>query len=291
LAAAARRELRVFVPEDADPAVLARLEALGAHVTFCPRTPGAVGDPTYNALLDAIAAGALPFTCQGNLNGLAVEGGETLGYEIAADLADEGVTLDRLIVQVGGGALASACFESLREAVELGVLDALPRIDTVQTASAWPLRRAYEGIRAHLDGDPFEALAYAAHNRSDFMWPWEQEPHSIAHGILDDETYDWLAVVEAMLTTGGTPLVTDETRLADANDLARESTGIDVDPTGSSGLAGLLTLRDGGLIADDERVGVLFTGITRTAHSPREEYHDEKLSGTRHLVAQGLRAR
>ena len=291
LAAAAGRVLRVFVPEDADPAVLTRLEELGAHVTFCPRTPGSAGDPTYNALLEAIAAGALPFTCQGNLNGLAVEGGETLGYEIAADLAGEGGTLDRLIVQVGGGALASACFESLREAVELGALSTLPRIDTVQTESAWPLRRAYEGVRAHLDGDPFEALVYAAHNRSEFMWPWEQEPHSIAHGILDDETYDWLAVVEAMLTTGGAPLVTDETHLARANDLARESTGIDVDPTGSSGLAGLLTLRDGGLIADDERVGVLFTGITRTAHSPRKEYHDEKLSGTRHLVAQGLRAR
>ena len=30
-----------------------------------------------------LAAGAIPFTCQGNLNGLAIEGGETLGFELA----------------------------------------------------------------------------------------------------------------------------------------------------------------------------------------------------------------
>ena len=80
------------------------------------------------------------------------------------------------------------------------------------------------------------------------MWPWEEEPRSIAHGILDDETYDWLAVVRGMLETGGSPVVVDEPTLEEANELAREATGIDVDHTGSSGLAGLLHLaRQGGL--------------------------------------------
>ena len=73
-----------------------------------------------------------------------------------------------------------------------------------------------------------------------------EEPRSIAHGILDDETYDWLAVVEGMLATGGHPVVVDERTLVDANKLARLATGSDVDHTGSAGLAGLLEpLRDG----------------------------------------------
>ena len=72
------------------------------------------------------------------------------------------------------------------------------------------------------------------------------EPQSIAHGILDDETYDWLAVVEGMLATGGAPVVVDEETLARRTTLAREATGIDVDPTGSAGLAGLLALRAAG---------------------------------------------
>jgi threonine synthase len=121
------------------------------------------------------------------------------------------------------------------------------------------------------------------------MWPWEHEPHSIARGILDDETYDWLAVVEGMLDTGGRPLVVGEETLADANRLGRSATGIDVDPTGSAGLAGLLALRDAGEIGDDERVAVLFTGVVRRDQT-KERSRDEKLSGTRHPVAQGLRA-
>jgi threonine synthase len=194
------------------------------------------------------------------------------------------------VVQVGGGALASACYEGLREAVTLGALEALPIVDTVQTASAWPLRRAFETLRERADGAPGVVLAYAARHRSEFMWPWEREPRSVARGILDDETYDWLAVCEAMLATGGTALVADEPTLIRANALARESTGIDVDPTGSAGLAGLLALRDAGEIADGERVAVLFTGITRTPVHHEKESRDEELPRARHLVAQGLRA-
>jgi threonine synthase len=280
VAAAGGRVLRVFVPEDAEPPVMARLEELGAQIEVCPRT-SAPGDPTYRRLLEALGQGAVPFTCQGNLNGLAVEGGLTLGYELAAS----GVRLDRLVVQVGGGALASACIQALREAGVLGALSAVPRVDTVQTAAAWPLKRAFDAVTSLGPG----AVRYAARNRSEFMWPWESAPHSIAHGILDDETYDWLAVVEGMLATGGTALVADEATLARANALAQEATGIDVDPTGSAGLAGLLALRAAGEVDDDERVAVLFTGVTRTL-KPTRRKDDEKLSGSRHPVAEGLRA-
>ena len=54
-------------------------------------------------LQGALAEGALPFTCQGNLNGLAIEGGHTLAYEMASDCGRRG-RLDHVVVQVGGGA-------------------------------------------------------------------------------------------------------------------------------------------------------------------------------------------
>ena len=196
VAAAGGRTLRVFVPADADPVVLGRLEQLGAHIEVCDRD-GSPGDPTYRRLLQRIDEGAVPFTCQGNLNGLAVEGGETLGWEIVSS----GTVVDRLVVQVGGGALASACIHAFGEGVELGALAATPRIDTVQTEGAWPLKRALDAVGKR--GDAEHALRFASHHRSAFMWPWESEPRSVAHGILDDETYDWLAVVEGMLATEG----------------------------------------------------------------------------------------
>ena len=278
IAAAGGRALHVFVPPDADPVVVARLEELGAHVVACPRD-GVPGDPSYRRLLQALDEGAVPFTCQGNLNGLAVEGGQTIGWELAAS----GIPIDRLVVQVGGGALASACIHAFREAAVLGAIPASPRIDTVQTEGAWPLKRAYDAVAERGD------LAYARTHRSEFMWPWEREPRSIARGILDDETYDWLAVVEGMLATGGRPLVVGEKTLAVANRLGRGATGIDVDPTGSAGLAGLLALRDAGEIRPDERVALLFTGVVRS-HQTEERSRDEKLSGTRHPVAEGVRA-
>ena len=279
VAAAGGRALRVFVPVDADPAVLARLEELEAVVETCPRTPGVRGDPAYERLLAAVAAGAVPFTCQGTLNGLAVEGGQTLGWE----LVSQGPSLDRVVIQVGGGALASAVAHALGEAEALAATQPPPRIDTVQTTGAAPLARAYR--RALETG-----VEYARHHRSQFMWPWEHEPRSVAHGILDDETYDWAAVVEAMLATGGVPVVADEPTLLRAHALAQGATGIDVDPTGSAGLAGLLALREAGRVGDDERVAVLFTGVTRSP-TRRERTNHEELPRARHPVAEGLRAR
>ncbi len=243
---------------------------------------GERGDPTVRRLHEAIGAGAIPFTCQGPVNGLAIEGGETLGLEIAEAIARDGMRLDRLIVQVGGGALATACAAGLATARSLGIIGTLPVIDTVQTAGAWPLRRAYARLAADLaaidvptDG-PVDlgqrhvrrVLEHAAHHRSDYMWPWDTVPHSVAHGILDDETYDWLAVVRAMLATGGRPIVVDEQELIDANDLALRTTSIAVDATGTAGLAGLLHAQRTGAIARDARVGVLFTGAIRTPPTP-----------------------
>jgi threonine synthase len=290
VAAAGGRRLRVFVPVDAEAAVLARLEELGAQVTICPRRPGELGDPTVRRLREAIATGALPFTCQGDLNGLAVEGGETLGYEIAAALAAGRAGLDHVVVQVGGGALGSAVASALREASTLGAIDGPPRLHTVQSEGAAPLRRAFTRVAERCAGGSAEdvraAVAYAAHHRSAFMWPWEQEPASVAHGILDDETYDWLLLVEEMLATGGAPVVVDEATLVSANALAR-TTGVDVDHTGSAGLAGLLRLRAEGRIGPDDRVAVLFTGVRRS-HRQTEGHRDEELSRARHPVAQGL---
>jgi len=106
-------------------------------------------------------------------------------------------------------------------------------------------------------------LTWAAQHRSAFMWPWETEQHSVATGILDDETYDWLAVVRGTLVSGGAPVVVDEDTLIEANEIARSTTGIDVDATGSAGLAGLIELRRHGRVDSDETVAVIFTGVRR----------------------------
>ena len=111
------------------------------------------------------------------------------------------------------------------------------------------------------------------------MWPWEGVPASVAHGILDDETYDWRACAEAVIGSGGAALVVPEELLRRANVLARETTGIDVDATGTAGLAGLLDLLSARAVRPDDNVAVLFTGAVRRPRAHPRPSPDEVTSG------------
>jgi threonine synthase len=288
LARACDRSLEVFVPPDADRVIVDRLQQLGALLTVCPRSSSGAGDPCVARFRELTAMGALPFACQGNENGLTIEGGKTLGYEMVSSLRAKGQTLDRVFIQVGGGALASACIQAFHEARDLGLIDRMPRFHAVQTQGAYPLVGAYAAVVEHLFGVAGEAmleneaeraafilervppafvedtLRYAATHRSEFMRPWPTPPRSVAGGILDDETYDWLMIVRGMLATGGFPIVVSEDRLREAHGAARRHTDIPVDPTGSAGLAGALELAEKNLIRPDETMALLFTGVERT---------------------------
>jgi threonine synthase len=96
---------------------------------------------------------------------------------------------------------------------------------------------------------------------SEVMWPWEQTPTSFADGILDDETYDWIDVVGHMRSSQGSAVRASENNIVRAHAIAHELTDIDVSPTGSSGLAGLLEIRHE--IDADEKVLVVFSGHSR----------------------------
>ena len=61
---------------------------------------------------------------------------------------------------------------------------------------------------------------------------------------------------------GGSPVVASEKNIVEAYSLAHRVTKIDVSPTGSAGLAGVLNIRHE--IADDERVAVVFSGVRRS---------------------------
>jgi threonine synthase len=296
LAQATERRLTVFIPTWADRTVVESLHALGARSVACPRRDDdPPGDPVTHAFRRAVAAGAVPFTCQGTENGLTLEGGQTLGWELAQQLGERGA--DRLLVQVGGGALASALVQGLSEAHALGALSRAPAVHAVQTEGGHPLERAWRRVAldaaehalATATGRPLEQhppapeappatwarwlaspiaspsvdaiLARTARERGRYMWAWEPAPESRATGILDDETYDWRALVEAMITTGGWPVVARETHIAQAQELAHEHTGLCVSATGSAGLAGLLELRGEGVPSPGERTVVLFTGV------------------------------
>ena len=319
VAKAVGRPLDVFVPTWANEAVVERIAELGGRVKPCERQPGVPGDPAHHAMLAAIEAGAVPFSCQGTETPATIDGGRTLAWEMVDALVEHDggppARLDRLFVQVGGGALATAVVTGLAAAVGRGELARLPRVHAVQPEGNHPLVRAWDTLILELrsqarasggrDRDYFldrivaaqaapqgtmdnrlraniasemtpmsdvrlqESVSRLRDDPERYMWAWDSEPVSYASGILDDITYDWVEIVEAMLASGGWPLVASEDDFRQAHRLAHRHTDIDVCPTGASGLGGLLALTaasDGvatASVSPGERVAVLFTGRMR----------------------------
>ncbi len=320
VAKAAGYKIDVFVPPDINPKVDQQLLAYQANVVKCIRKDGESGDPCYNRFQEALKEGAVACSCAGTDNWSNIEGGQTLFLEALSQFTSVGIDqsdklpIDSVVIQVGGGALASSGVKTAQEIVELGYSKRLPKIYTVQTQGAFPLARAYALIIKEIAGhndlkcsleftkcddleccqkanqsigkylsekkseleniivfikDNFNSdkvlntLKQARRNRSHYMWAWESTPQSIAHGILDDITYDWFKIIEGMLQTGGMPVVVSEKVLKSTNVAAIEATGIQVDHTGTSGLAGALELLRLGHIDKTEKILVLFTGKIR----------------------------
>ena len=235
LAARESWPIEVFVPTWMDPVFGSAMDALGASVHRCERRPGdPPGDPAMAGFRSSVAGGAVPFSVQGPVNAWCLDGGRTIGWE----MAEVGAPVSELVVQVGGGALASCAAQGLGGSVSLLA---------VQAEGCAPLERAVTAVGD--DADP-------ASRWGEVMTPWE-EPHSLADGILDDETYDWLAVLEAMRASGGRPVVVSEASVVEAVEVAR-SAGLRVSPTGAAGVAALIEGAQSGPVA------VIASGVDRS---------------------------
>ena len=254
IARAVSRPIDVFIPSWANPKIVQKLEALDATIHVCERKSAERGDPCMNRFQEAVEIGGLPFGVQATENIYALDGGRTIGWELAEQLANEPV--DCLFVQVGGGALLTSCTIGLLEAQKFGILPEVPSVWAVQTEGCAPFDRAWRKVSK---SDPVQAtLDYAVENAASLMFPWE-EPQSSATGILDDVTYDWLGVMKSLLLTKGESIVVSEQHILHAHEIVT-GLGIDAEPTGSASLAGVLAALESRSISSEERVGILLTG-------------------------------
>eukprot|EP00747_Dinoflagellata_sp_TGD_P163442 gnl/TRDRNA2_/TRDRNA2_182116_c0_seq1.p1 gnl/TRDRNA2_/TRDRNA2_182116_c0~~gnl/TRDRNA2_/TRDRNA2_182116_c0_seq1.p1 ORF type:complete len:1044 (+),score=218.35 gnl/TRDRNA2_/TRDRNA2_182116_c0_seq1:21-3152(+) len=282
IAAAAEWPIDVFIPDDAMPEVVEKLKALGAVVNVCPKADNAKlgGDATVFACNDAVSKrGSIPFTLQNN--GLAVDGTCTLIWEAIEQLAKQGIhELGSVFVQIGGGTLASGILTGLRFSQRSGDIPSLPTFYCVQADGCAPLARCHQRLLHEIHGnEAFSAAApkplsakrrklaidSACAKRNKFMEVWEN-PHSVAHGLLDDETYDWANICDGMLETGGMPVVVTDDVIKQACKDARSITkGLPMCHTGSVGLAGVRHVREKGS-PPKEPILVVFSGMSRGAH-------------------------
>ena len=225
----------------------------GRDIRRCERSPDdPAGDPAMLRFRDAVDAGAIPFTVQGPENALCLDGGRTIGWEIAAQARAAGTDSTGCSCRSAGERSPRASATAFTsELVRRRSTPCRPRArrrcqrrgSAPAAPSVWPA------------AEPIELAGRWA----EIMQVWDN-PTSLADGILDDETYDWIGVFEAMRRSGGSPVVASEADIERAHSLAVDA-GFDTSATGSAGLAGLLAIRD--QVDDTDRVCVVMSGVAR----------------------------
>ncbi|MGC8912996.1 MAG: threonine synthase [Thermoplasmata archaeon] len=225
-----------FVPEDAPKAKLAQLQMLGAKVYRVKSIKGDEHqDPTADMLEKCVERyGWHPVPSFGTFNPYQIEGAKTLAYELAED-----VDADAVVVPVGGAGLLLGTLKGYMEYTNLGWIEKTPLIHAVQSEGCSPLVKAWKEKKE--------------------IVPWNN-PKTVAGGIADPYTWDGNAALKLMWKNGGTAVDVPDKLILEAQKYLARYAGIFAEPTGSASLAGIIALKEQGVIRRDETVVCLVTG-------------------------------
>jgi threonine synthase len=234
LCAAVSQPNVIFVPRTAPPSKVAQLLVFGADVLLV--------DGGYDDAFDLCLKAAAEFDWYNRSTGFnpyMSEGKKTAAFEICEQLRWQAP--DRIFVPVGDGCIIGGVHKGLRDLLELGWIERLPRLMGVQAAGSAALADAWErGIGA---GD---------------MKPIE--PLTIADSISTGMPHDRIKALRAVRESGGAFVrVSDAEILAAIPALAR-GCGVFAEPAGAAAYAGLVKAVEAGLVDENERVVVLATG-------------------------------
>ncbi len=229
-----------FVPDIAPMGKIAQLLLYGAKVVRL-RGLHKGDDPTVQLLRIACTTfNWTPCPSFGPFNPYQTEGPKTIAYEVAEQLDWE--PPDVAYIQVGAGGLLGGQWKGFKELVTLDIIQNPPRLNAVQATGCAPLVRAF-----HSGESPFEITHWDA-------------PHSVAEGLCDPFPWDGDLALKAIHQTNGTAIAVDDPLILRAQQLLAKYEGIFAEPTGATGLAGLIYQLDEGSQDPSETILIEATG-------------------------------
>lgn len=222
----------IFVPKSIPEAKLAQLLVFGSNVILV--------DGDYDTAFDFCLKAVEHFgwynrSCA--INPYLAEGKKTAAFEICEQLNFK--VPDKVIMAVGDGCSISSVWKGFKEFYELGLIDKLPTMVSVQAVGSNPVNRTYRNGSRKFDYIPPETIA-----------------DSISVGIPRNG-YKALNTLEE--SNGIAIDVSDEEILSAITTLARQ-TGVFGEPAGVTSFAGLKKLVDLGKINEDETVVIIVSG-------------------------------
>jgi threonine synthase len=222
----------IFVPANAPEAKITQLLIYGSHVILVDGDY----DEAFDFCLKAVERfGWYNRSCA--INPYLVEGKKTAAYEICEQLDFK--VPDKVIMSVGDGCSISGVWKGFKEFYELGIIDKLPQMVSVQAVGSNPVNRAYrKGSRA-----------------------FEYEfPNTIADSISVGIPRNGYKALNSLRESNGIAVdVSDEEILQAMTTLARY-TGVFGEPAGVTGFAGLLKMVREGLIEKNESAALIVSG-------------------------------
>lgn len=222
----------IFVPANAPEAKVTQLLIYGSHVILV--------DGDYDRAFDFCLKAVEEFgwynrSCA--INPYLVEGKKTAAFEICEQLDFK--VPDKVIMSVGDGCSISAVWKGFKEFYDLGIIDKLPQMVSVQAEGSNPVNRTYRKGSREFD---------------------YETPNTIADSISVGIPRNGYKALNALSESKGIAVdVRDEEILMAMTTLARYS-GVFGEPAGVTGFAGLQKMVREGLVKKDESVALIVSG-------------------------------
>jgi len=171
-----------------------------------------------------------------SINPFRIEGQKTIVFELLQQLRWE---VPDWIVLPGGNLGNTAAFgKALREALELELIDRLPRLAVVQAEGAAPFYRSFTG---------------------GFQHRYEVQADTVATAIRIGNPASWDRAVAALRESNGVVVAVSDAEILEAKTVI-DRAGVGCEPASAASLAGLRRLVADGTIAPDARVSAVLTG-------------------------------
>jgi threonine synthase len=222
----------IFVPKTAPEAKVTQLLIYGSNVFLV--------DGTYDEAVELCFKAAAEYgwynrSCA--INPYLVEGKKTVAWEIAEQLGWE--VPDVAVVAVGDGCSIAGVWKGFLECYKLGLTDRVPKIVGVQAARSNPVTRAF--------------------NKKTYEFDYEK-PETIADSISVGIPRNGIKALNAVNESGGRMVDVTDDEILSAMKLLAQRTGIFGEPAGVTGFAGILKMRELGMLSGDERVACIVSG-------------------------------